>query len=77
MLYTVEIDILNSRSILSKLFYFTVQRSVSEQLRKEELINCTCGFMEEDGLMIQVHKSLFPSDKKLIKIFFFEILFLS
>ncbi|PSN55980.1 hypothetical protein C0J52_02156 [Blattella germanica] len=25
----------------------------AEQLRKEELINCTCGFMEEDGLMIQ------------------------
>ncbi|KAJ9579846.1 hypothetical protein L9F63_004496, partial [Diploptera punctata] len=24
-----------------------------EQSRKEELINCTCGFMEEDGLMIQ------------------------
>lgn len=24
-----------------------------EQLRKEEIINCTCGFMEEDGLMIQ------------------------
>ncbi|EFN82605.1 PHD finger protein 20 [Harpegnathos saltator] len=24
-----------------------------EQLRREEIINCTCGFMEEDGLMIQ------------------------
>lgn len=24
-----------------------------EQLRKEEIINCTCKFMEEDGLMIQ------------------------
>ncbi|XP_023708099.1 uncharacterized protein LOC111864808 isoform X3 [Cryptotermes secundus] len=24
-----------------------------DHLRKEELINCTCGFMEEDGLMIQ------------------------
>ncbi|XP_034254478.1 PHD finger protein 20 isoform X3 [Thrips palmi] len=24
-----------------------------EHLRREELINCTCGFMEEDGLMIQ------------------------
>ncbi|XP_020283446.1 PHD finger protein 20 isoform X2 [Pseudomyrmex gracilis] len=24
-----------------------------EQLRKEEIINCTCGYMEEDGLMIQ------------------------
>jgi hypothetical protein len=25
-----------------------------EHLRKEELINCKCGYMEEDGLMIQV-----------------------
>jgi len=25
----------------------------SENLRKEEIINCTCGYMEEDGLMIQ------------------------
>ncbi|XP_024944954.1 PHD finger protein 20 isoform X5 [Cephus cinctus] len=24
-----------------------------EQLRREEIINCTCGYMEEDGLMIQ------------------------
>ncbi|XP_071569615.1 PHD finger protein 20 isoform X4 [Temnothorax nylanderi] len=24
-----------------------------EQLRREEIINCTCGFVEEDGLMIQ------------------------
>ena len=24
-----------------------------ERLRREEIINCTCGFMEEDGLMIQ------------------------
>lgn len=25
-----------------------------DNLRKEEIINCTCGFTEEDGLMIQV-----------------------
>jgi hypothetical protein len=25
-----------------------------EQFRREEIINCTCGFMEEDGLMISV-----------------------
>lgn len=24
-----------------------------ERLRREEIINCTCGLMEEDGLMIQ------------------------
>lgn len=27
---------------------------VIERLRSEEIINCTCGFREEDGLMIQV-----------------------
>lgn len=25
-----------------------------EPLRRDEIINCTCGYMEEDGLMIQV-----------------------
>lgn len=30
------------------------QESNLENLRKEEIINCTCGYMEEDGLMIQV-----------------------
>jgi hypothetical protein len=35
--------------------YFAAgEQPVVEHLRKEELINCTCGFMEEDGLMIQV-----------------------
>jgi hypothetical protein len=34
--------------------YFAAEEPVVEHLRKEELINCTCGFMEEDGLMIQV-----------------------
>ncbi|XP_046659770.1 PHD finger protein 20-like protein 1 isoform X4 [Homalodisca vitripennis] len=29
------------------------QDAVYENLRKEEIINCTCGYMEEDGLMIQ------------------------
>lgn len=28
--------------------------AVCENLRKEEIINCVCGYMEEDGLMIQV-----------------------
>jgi hypothetical protein len=35
-------------------FFFEAERSPVEHLRKEELINCKCGYMEEDGLMIQV-----------------------
>jgi hypothetical protein len=35
-------------------YFSAAEQSVVEHLRKEELINCTCGFMEEDGLMIQV-----------------------
>lgn len=27
---------------------------VIERLKSEEIINCICGFREEDGLMIQV-----------------------
>nr|CAD7198483.1 unnamed protein product [Timema douglasi] len=30
-----------------------LEQSKFEHLRKEELINCTCGYSEEDGLMIQ------------------------
>ncbi|XP_069687402.1 uncharacterized protein [Periplaneta americana] len=37
----------------SKLLETPAEQTSVEQLRKEELINCTCGFMEEDGLMIQ------------------------
>ena len=35
-------------------FFLGAERSPVEHLRKEELINCKCGYMEEDGLMIQV-----------------------
>jgi hypothetical protein len=35
-------------------YFAAAEHSVVDHLRKEELINCTCGFMEEDGLMIQV-----------------------
>jgi hypothetical protein len=35
-------------------FFLEAERSPVEHLRKEELINCKCGYMEEDGLMIQV-----------------------
>jgi hypothetical protein len=34
--------------------FFGAEGSPVEHLRKEELINCKCGYMEEDGLMIQV-----------------------
>ncbi|KAJ8870776.1 hypothetical protein PR048_027075 [Dryococelus australis] len=29
------------------------KKKTVEQLRRDELINCTCGYLEEDGLMIQ------------------------
>ena len=31
-------------------------RDSPDHLRKEEVIHCRCGYEEEDGLMIQVHR---------------------
>ncbi|XP_036150308.1 PHD finger protein 20-like [Monomorium pharaonis] len=50
---TIKTDINNDEESEGVMMMINGELVKVEQLRREEIINCTCGFMEEDGLMIQ------------------------